>query len=579
MQRNGYVIDPRSSGFPAVWDMVIVVALAFTAVVTPLEVAYLDKEGTSITVLWGFNRVVDAIFIFDIFVCFNVAFERNDGGHWVTNRQVIVRSYAYGWFPIDFVSCIPLWPLRLNWASPMEHDANGEPILRTAVAVRLLKLLRLMKLARILKASRVLRRHVDEVLLHGLQFTYGMIRVLQLIVILLLYMHWQACLWGVFSAYMKEVDYPNWISAFDASHEQTMGEAPTAFDRYAAALYFSTMTLTSIGYGEMLPQNTYERLLLTAMQLLSGLMWAYVIGSISTVLTTLDPNGVYFTNTMDSLNYFMRDRHLPWEMRVKLRVFFENSRYVRQREEDQALFTKMSPYLQSTVALEANRRWIRMIWFLRDIKSTRDAGLMVARLSRHLTICVYTQEERLPLGQLYILGRGIVVRNWRIFSMGRVWGEDIILDRKEFVDHAQAVALSYVETHTLRRHDLDVVLAEFPVQNAIVRKAVRKVSFQRCLLLHLLKLINKRDDPGGAKPVVPVSFVPASIARGYETVGETRSMESWLRDEMAAMKREGRRREERLSAQIDQLRATLALTAEHQARSAGWFASSSALKA
>ena len=36
---------------------------------------------------------------------------------------------------------------------------------------------------------------------------------------------------------------------------------PGAADAYAAALYWSIMTLTSIGYGQMLPVNTAERFL------------------------------------------------------------------------------------------------------------------------------------------------------------------------------------------------------------------------------------------------------------------------------------------------------------------------------
>ena len=34
-------------------------------------------------------------------------------------------------------------------------------------------------------------------------------------------------------------------------------------DRYVSALYWSIMTLTSIGYGDIVPQNTYERIVVT----------------------------------------------------------------------------------------------------------------------------------------------------------------------------------------------------------------------------------------------------------------------------------------------------------------------------
>ena len=51
--------------------------------------------------------------------------------------------------------------------------------------------------------------------------------------------------------------------AFDAEYYrfERPGEVPTPLDRYVAAIYWSVMTLTSIGYGEMTPLNTTERVL------------------------------------------------------------------------------------------------------------------------------------------------------------------------------------------------------------------------------------------------------------------------------------------------------------------------------
>ena len=46
-------------------------------------------------------------------------------------------------------------------------------------------------------------------------------------------------------------------------------------------------------------------------------------------MTTLDPNGVLFQNTKDALNYFMRERGLPKQMRHDLRDYFAAARQAR----------------------------------------------------------------------------------------------------------------------------------------------------------------------------------------------------------------------------------------------------------
>jgi hypothetical protein len=90
--------------------------------------------------------------------------------------------------------------------------------------------------------------------------------------------------------------------------------------------------------------------------------------------------------------------------------------------------------------------------------------------------------------------------------VGGVWGEDVIIDGPELLDHSQAVALSFCEVFTLTRQDIEEVLAEFPEFETMVRKAGRKVLLQRRLLLAM----------SGGRPVR--SFVPRRQARGFTIV-------------------------------------------------------------
>ena len=62
-----FIIDPRRSKYMAIWDVMIMVALLFTAIVTPVEVTFLD-EGPCITILFVCNRLVDFLFMLDMCV-------------------------------------------------------------------------------------------------------------------------------------------------------------------------------------------------------------------------------------------------------------------------------------------------------------------------------------------------------------------------------------------------------------------------------------------------------------------------------------------------------------------------------
>ena len=71
LKRSKYLIDPRTSKLMPNWDVVTSIALIFTAIMTPVEVGFMDipadrwADGLFIT-----NRCVDIIFIIDLLMQF-----------------------------------------------------------------------------------------------------------------------------------------------------------------------------------------------------------------------------------------------------------------------------------------------------------------------------------------------------------------------------------------------------------------------------------------------------------------------------------------------------------------------------
>ena len=83
----------------------------------------------------------------------------------------------------------------------------------------------------------------------------------------------------------------------------------------------------------------------------------------------------------------------------------------------QTLLVSHSPHTQPlplhTVALIANKRWLDHIWFFHGIGETHEGREFIAALANVLVRRAYIANERVPVGYLYILRRGIVVKLWR----------------------------------------------------------------------------------------------------------------------------------------------------------------------
>jgi hypothetical protein len=260
--------------------------------------------------------------------------------------------------------------------------------------------------------------------------------------------------------------------------------------------------------------------------------------------------------------------------------------------------------------------WVDQVWYFRATSACQRGLEFIAALSRMLVIRNYVRDERLPIGQLYILRRGLCVKMWRFLgarkvgtttrlaaredargaeacksydrptvvalmpavprlppyhpptilltsplhpldATSQVWGEDIILDNEELIDHSQAVALTYVEAYTLRRLSLDSLLAEFPEPRRIVEAAKRRVRLQRALLKYLTQAMGK---PG------PMSFTMKSMSHGAETVEEKYGLEQKvvmtasalddLRDEM-------HERQAKMEGDLEQVKQMRSLLVEH----------------
>ena len=528
MQRTGWVIDPRASQFMRNWDLVMAFALLFTAVVTPVEVAFLD-EGRYITPLWIINRVVDTCFTVDVVITFNLAYQATpgQGGHWVMNKKFIALHYLQGWFTIDIISIVPFYLITLDWSDPLNQqtdDAAGTgrvAQLRATSLVRIIKLLRMIKLARLLKASRVIQRNFLDVVMNKWEWTFAVIKMIKLVVLLLVFAHFQACLYGVVTSFLSEDGSaePNWITSFDSQFAATMGYEPAPLDRYVAALYWSVMTLTSIGYGEFTPENTTERALCSLYMMMSGVMWTYAIGSVASIATTLFPETIVYENTMDTLNHFMRERKLTKPMRIALREYFAQSRKIHSTSDDGALLRLLSPLLQGTVALAANKQWMDHVWYLRSMVRFREGVEFISGAAKQLVPRTYVAHERVPVGQLCILKRGYVVKNWHFLGLGRVWGEDLIIDTPELIDHAQAVCLTYVETYTLRKADIATLCHEFPKAGEVIEKAAKRIKIQR----RLIKAMCHASGKGS-----PMSFCPKSASSGVSEVPDVMSLDQKL---------------------------------------------------
>ena len=100
------------------------------------------------------------------------------------------------------------------------------------------------------------------------------------------------------------------------------------------------------------------------MLLTGSSLWAYIIGSACGIIATLDPALIQYRQTLDELNFFVKDQAIPQELTVKLRSYFRNTMYYVRVKRYEALLQKMSMRLRGDTAYEMCRVRLRQVPYL-----------------------------------------------------------------------------------------------------------------------------------------------------------------------------------------------------------------------
>lgn len=321
---KGLVLYPNQR-FKTAWDLYILILLMYIALVSVYVYSFLGVLRPDSVWFW-IERFLDVSFVTDIVLFFFTAYEKSDGTFEVDRRKIRYR-YLRTWFTVDLIGTVPWGIIALG----VNRDSTEGP--SVLLLPRYMRLLRLTKLFRVARLLRISRKFTElEV---RLRIKYGYLRLASLLVTVVLVAHWFACLFYYFGFITngtctsgEDCQYPTWFL-------KEAGDIPLDnFGRYIASLYFSVYTITTIGYGDVVPETTAERSYTIIIMLFGAAMFAYVISQVSNIQNELKESTVYHRKQMDRLTDLAKYRNLPLELQREIRRDFEHE-YRRQRVLDE----------------------------------------------------------------------------------------------------------------------------------------------------------------------------------------------------------------------------------------------------
>ena len=247
------IVYPNSK-FKVIWDLVIIVLSIYNSITIPYEFAYALNLNEYSDI---FDRVVDAMFFFDIVINFRSAYEHPKTGKLITScKSISIRYVVYGRFPVDLVASLPLEIITLI---PLDQ--------------RNLKFLGMLKMVRLLRLGRMIT------FLKAYQKLKFSIKFGQLVFFLLLTVHWTNWTW-----YLITSSSQTWFPPKDIDSQETIAFTGDSISRYLLFYYYGLVSLVG---GELLPTTSSELIVATLMILSGTVLVGMVIGEFTSLFSSI----------------------------------------------------------------------------------------------------------------------------------------------------------------------------------------------------------------------------------------------------------------------------------------------------
>eukprot|EP00929_Paragymnodinium_shiwhaense_P018831 TRINITY_DN13037_c0_g1_i1.p1 TRINITY_DN13037_c0_g1~~TRINITY_DN13037_c0_g1_i1.p1 ORF type:complete len:1634 (-),score=359.10 TRINITY_DN13037_c0_g1_i1:113-5014(-) len=294
-------------------DALIAVLIVYSVLVVPFRISFhVEASGMAKT----FETAVDVGFGVDIVLTFMTGYY-DEKQNLVKRRLDVAWRYLTTFFVIDFLSVFPaehLLPL-------LRPESDG----KSTRIIRILRLVRLAKLARLFRLKR-LSDFMEDRLDINIHYM-GMIKVIGAVVFLI---HMFACMaywiatpacpdaseidtgWGPVQCRTRITEedrsWTTWARMFHVD-QLSLGS------RYLAAVHLVTATLMAVGYGDLYPANSKERLFSIAVQLVGSVVFGFILSRVTSAIESSNPRDIERKKRLMFIKNWMLDRDFPIALR------------------------------------------------------------------------------------------------------------------------------------------------------------------------------------------------------------------------------------------------------------------------
>ena len=253
-----FPLDPEAKG-KQIWDAFVMLLLVYCSFSVPYSIVFMPSNSTGLTPMDYSDITIDIVFMVDITLTFVTKIDIQ--GATEARLKNIAMHYLSTWFFPDLAGS---FPFDFVIAAIMGPGGN-------LGAMKLIRMVRLVRAAKFIHKLNKLKER------EGMEAFGAAIGISSAMFILIFSAHFLGCFFTLLAG--TESDIENWV----AHYNPDLVDADD-FTRYVLALYWAVISLTTMGYGDVVPVTHMERLFAICVALIGAVVFSHCMGTISSLI-------------------------------------------------------------------------------------------------------------------------------------------------------------------------------------------------------------------------------------------------------------------------------------------------------